>query len=423
MPEARHHGTVTQAMNIFDSNQLENHPLKRPLVLLALMLAIAFVFTTSMGGVGRDGNLVEQDFRYLAAAGHAWTRGLNPYVVAELDKASQDYFAPQGYEAELKYPLFYPPNIAALGVGLAMLPPRTSALTLAFVNILACLMLAVSALHLVYLSAREAAISPPTWMYAALAALIAGNPANSHSIWMGQTSLLATAFAAAGLMLVLCHRSRVLGPLGICLACIKPQIALGALVIGLRKTPYTLILAGMVVYLAMSLPTMTAHGILQPPLDWLNAIGGYRDHTYAESTFRHFFGLQSLLAALGLPHRWSPVIGIALLALLTVAAPRLMPVEVTALAIAIPTLFIQGHDYSLMAVFMLYACVPVQAANRPTLALAATCLVLVMCIPLRLVLSLGLPEIVGRYREIAALGLFGLTAIGAFRTWARSPSA
>jgi hypothetical protein len=172
-------------------------------------------------------------------------------------------------------------------------------------------------------------------------------PMTSYTFWLGQTSILI--FAALFLAWWFEMRGNWLrggGLLGI--ATCNPPLVLLPIVWLIFDRRFKTLIVGAVTALAMSFPVLYLLGPLNAFHAWYKAL--FACHVFRVNIPGHpeVFGIQSLLAAAGLPAVDLTLIGILFAVVIWFFRSRLTDTETLALLVVVSLLTVYAHTYSLV---------------------------------------------------------------------------
>jgi hypothetical protein len=328
------------------------------LLLVALVALISF----GLAGVGRSGpsNL---DANFFVAAGTAWRQGLNPYDRSTFERVSRSIPALEevrdlvGRGAPDIRGFSYPPNIALLSIALSIVPRSAVALVVTLVNLIATAGIAIFTLRLSRRDEDSSLDESSRWV---VPALVLGNSFTTHVLWIGQTTLFATACLVAGWSYRSIPRRRALAGFLFALAAIKPQVAILPLVWLLLERDWRLWFAIAASTLLLVSVPLVQLGPVVLTRDWLDSLTlydslGSLQGDVNSAGFQNMFGIRHLLVASGVDT--PSLAAIALLATVGVWAVRraLSDLDVLGLVLAISALFVYVHDYDLAMLAPFYA--------------------------------------------------------------------
>ncbi len=374
------------------------------MVATMVVAGLSVLLATSVFGIGRGGVFGSHDFTYFTSAGEAWLDGESPYQLDALNAAADRYYqgTPLEGQVEFEFVLFYPPQFFPLAALSGGLPFDASRFGVAAITVAAA-----GAIGWVCLWCYRRDGGAATTLLGAFAMGLAvaqtlGNPFVSHNIWMGQTSVLAGALMLCGFVLC-CRGLPWFGAAVIALGCFKPTLGVALVPLAVIRWPKQTLIVMPIVGLATAAYPLLTQGPIEHTLEWLSAVSTYKQHPPNDPDFRHYFGVQSLVRSLGVPApSLLPLAAIAAIAVIAFRK-RLSDGEQAAFAICIPIVLFQGHDYDLIvlapAIALLAARMSRSLAGMGLLTLG----VVTLFVPLRAVLELEGPPVLGRYREIVTV--------------------
>jgi len=308
------------------------------------------------------------DFRYTHAAGMAWRSGLDPYRLDQYRRASV---------LPLEGGYAYAPTAAPLAVALS-LPPRTTGVRLLWtLNVLAALLVTTFLAH----SMRASLDLPTEWETARLlgglvVVFMTFSAFSLANLQTGQTSLLALAFLCAAWW-----SSEAARPVscGLCaaLATFKPSLGMFVYLVLLPRMRKRGLAAFVLAALALASLPLLRRGPIELIRAWLTSMRQYSQVFQNRPECPWSFGVKSQLASRGYGYEFVPLIGVAGFAWTVLRRRSIRPLEMFALCLAWPVLFIQGHHYDLVVLFPLF-CAVLIACRRSILALAAASAVIAL---------------------------------------------
>jgi hypothetical protein len=410
-------------MSIANASTPRSSPVVRyGLVAVMLAAGLALLLATSIFGVGREGSLGSHDFRYFTSAGEAWLGGTSPYLLDDLNAAADSYYEDTPLEGtvEFDFVLFYPPQFFPIAAASGLLPYDASRYGVAFLTIVSSFAVGLVCLWC-YRTERgvEGTLLGAFALGLAVSQTI-GNPFASHNIWMGQTSVLATALMLGGWVLC-CRGLSWFGAALIALGCFKPTLGVALVPLAVLRWPKQTLIVMPIVGLATAAYPLLTQGPITHTLEWLSAIGTYKEHPPNDPDFRHYFGLQSLIRSLGVPAPKLIFIAVPAVLALLMFRKRLSDQVQAAFAITIPICLYQGHDYDLMVLAPAIAILAARFSRSYVGIGLLAAGVVILFVPLRLVTDLDGPPVVARYREIVALILLGTLLLTTLRQRSREP--
>lgn len=345
---------------------------------LALALAGASAVAFGIVGVGRGGGLGQFDMKYFYIAGRCLRQGMNPYDPANFALCSRGF-------TNLVGGYFYPPQFGPLAILLSWLPFSGARALICGINLGA-----VGLLSIFCAGARNSgtnlSISDPApearWL---IPAIVLGNPFTAHVLWMGQTTLIATA-ALAGAWVYAWRPSRIwLAGTLMAVATIKPQIALLPILWLLFERRWKVLAVGAAASLLLSLPELLAIGPIETFTGWLSAIARFREVGSNYIGAPHVFGVQNFLAAMGLKVPSLLVVSICATTALWWFRQRVVHWDILALLTTFSLLFGYSHDYDLVALVLLLPAFWRLLRGNGASVLVAILLMLLLCVPQRAV--------------------------------------
>lgn len=374
---------------------------------LSLILAGTSAIAFGIVGIGREGFAHGQfDMHFFYIAGHCLRQGLSPYNSVLFDSCRQGFPDIGAY--------FLPPQAAPLSILLSSLPFSWARALIVTVN-LVCVIGLAALCALPPKFETDLGVPDPApearWL---IPALILGNPFTTLVLWLGQTSLIATASLAGGW--VWARRGNAwLGGVLIAIGTIKPQIAFLVVLWLVFEQRWKVLTIAAAVSLLMSLPEILVSGPIGAFADWLLAIGRFRLIPYNQLGHMHLFGLQNFLATIGFEVPALVPVGVAAMTVLWWLRKRIEDPDILPLLIGLTLLFGISHDYDLSALALLLPAFWRNLRGRRVEALAAAFLMLALFLPQRLfwapprptiVLSVPLEDaLLVQYRVLVVLGL------------------
>lgn len=367
-----------------------------------LVLAVAALVCFGFLGVGRGGGIYGFDMRYIHVAGEMWDNLRNPYDAADF-KAHMKSIA--DFDSEI---FAYPPNSAPLAMLLSISDLDYARLAMGALNIASILFLVLflcnGALKAGAVDAADQARMRADILFAS--AVVIGNPFTAHVVWMGQTTLVAAALLMGCWLLADRRRDLMAGVL-LGLSAFKPQLALLVGLWFLLDRRWSLLLAAAAATLAATAWPIIAAGIEGSWIAWIRSLGEYSDSEFNTATFRHVFGLRSVLASAGIETPSLMPLAAASVLLLYLLREGYENIWLIAAILIISALLFMAHDYDLApAAVITY---PLLRAARGRRALLVTIAVLacVLFFPQRIWERLDL-GVLARSRELALLALLAI---------------
>lgn len=376
-------------------------PVTKGARLAAVMLFLSVIALVLFGliGIGRGGGDFAHDMRYLFVAGEMWEAARSPY---DFDAFRDSMMWMVGIDA-VSYA--YPPNSAPLSLALSAGSVAAAKLVITALNLAA---IAILCAYVFQGAAGNITGNPESRRAAALisAAVVIGNPFSAHVIWMGQTSLISAALLYAA-WLAADRRSDAIAGVLLGLAAFKPQLAFLVGLWFILDRRWLLIAVAAATTIAVSLYPIITTGFEGSWLAWLRALADYQGGAYNLVSFRHVFGLRSLLASIG------------------ITVPSLMPLAIMAVIglywirhhyeeiwlinaiLILSFLLLYAHDYDLAAVACLTYPLLIATRARPALLLLICVLASILFFPQRIWEKLDLSQM-ARSRELALMALLGI---------------
>lgn len=390
----------------FDQSRIYILPLA--FLLLGAMAMLLFGFV----GMGRGDGDFAHDMRYLFVAGEIWQASQSPYV---LDGFRQAMKTTVDIDA---VSFAYPPNAAPLAMTLSVGSLALGKIVIGALNLLAvgmlCLFVFVGA-------ARRNGVDPATSRAMAVlsAAVVIGNPFTAHVIWMGQTSLISAALLYAAWMAA-DRRMDVAAGVLLGLAAFKPQlVVLVGLWFLLDRRWLLIVVAGATTLLMSAWPVVTT-GLGGSWLGWLRVLSDYQGEVFNQVTFRHVFGLRSLLASIGI--ELPPLMPVAVAGVIALYWTRRHYERIWLInaVMVLAFLMLYAHDYDLAPLASLTFPLLIAARGRPGLLLLICLLACTLYFPQRIWEKLEAGDM-ARSREIALLGILAIYLVVA-RISAHAPA-
>lgn len=368
------------------------------LLVLALIALVSFGFL----GIGRGGSSYAFDMSYIHVAGEMWDHLRSPYDAADF-KAHMKSIA--GFDSEI---YAYPPNSSPLAMFLSLGDLDYARLAIGGLNLASILFLVL----FVYNGAlKTAAINTADRERLATDVLVAsavviGNPFTAHVVWMGQTTLISSALLM-GCWLLADRRRDILAGVLLGLSAFKPQLALLFGFWFLLDRRWSLLLAAAAATLAASAWPMLAGGIEGSWISWLRSLAEYRESGFNTATFRHVFGLRSVLASAGIETPSLMPLAAACVFLLYLARGAYENIWLVTAILIISFLLFMAHDYDLAPAAVITYPLLKAARGRRTLLAAIALLAFIIFFPQRIWERLDLGA-VARSRELALLAILAI---------------
>ena len=360
-------------------------------VVLALGTMLALIFLVSFGvlGVGRYGIEQFADVKYWYISSRMWLGGMSPYDYDQFQAISLQ----SGIETIERFA--YPPTSFALGALISPFPfpiARFAWLVLNLAALSSILVAMRSYLREIYADRWQSTDFDRT--FAALLIVFVGNPFTAHVIWLGQVTFLITAALMWGWRFIYSNRP-VVGGLLLAVSGAKPQLsALVALWLLLDRQFVALAVAAAVSLVFIVVPFSVSGFALIG--EWLSSMQGYQSEATKAIALSHSTNLRSVLHAIALTPEHIKLrvdLPLAMLAtlLLYLSRNKYFSDQMFFLGFLIGAglLLIFGRDYDYAACApLLIAAAVISKGQLPRQALLIA-LALILFIPHRLVMLLG----------------------------------
>ncbi len=367
-----------------------------------LVLAVAALVAFGFLGVGRGGGIYGFDMRYIHVAGEMWDNLQTPYDAADF-KAHMKSIA--DFDSEI---FAYPPNSAPLAMVLSIGDLDYARLAMGALNIASILFLVLflcnGALKAGAIDAADQARMRADILFAS--AVVIGNPFTAHVVWMGQTTLVAAALLM-GCWLLADRRRDILAGVLLGLSAFKPQLALLVGFWFLLDRRWSLLVAAAATTLAATAWPIIAAGIEGSWIAWIRSLGEYSDSEFNTATFRHVFGLRSVLASAGLETPSLMPLAAASVFLLYLMREGYESIWLIAAILIISALLFMAHDYDLAPAAVITYPLLRAARGRRTLLATLAVLACILFFPQRIWERLDL-GVLARSRELALLALLAI---------------
>ncbi len=385
---------------------LESRRVRHALLWTSVALAIAFLLTTSVFGVGRPKGKFfgTHDFTYFYSGGRCFIHGENPYNEATLRARSEGELGSHPYRDESTVRVYggfaYPPSSAPFFALLSLPDFNTSRLINGAINAICFGWFA----WLLWWVARREGVLDRRWgwiVMTACTAFVFASPFSSHAMWNGQTSLLAMTLTFAAWWCWQNDRWVIAGLL-LALASFKPPFCAFLVLMLVYNRAWKPLFASIGFGLALMSMAAYQQGPVGMMHNWLGAVKVYANYHTNLPDFLQSFGMRSLLSAAG----WKTVPSLALLALVLFGtllwqSKRFTSFETMCLGLIISLMFINAHNYDLIVLTPILAAVLFRfGTTMPRIALTLF-VVAALCFPMRAMKALeGLPEFLIRWREM-----------------------
>ncbi|MEL6681928.1 MAG: glycosyltransferase family 87 protein [Pseudomonadota bacterium] len=319
--------------------------------LFFLTLAIIYFVAFGFLGMFRSGNF-GFDFEVFYTAGQRMLSGEDPWRAAIGEAAFS-----------------YPPNISSILLLFGALPFNIALALQSVASTLAIASLVVLA-NQSFLRIETFRDLTPTKSLC-VAAIIA-SPFGAHIFFMGQFSLITTAFALWAWQLS--RGSHVIwAGIFLGLASIKPQICFLLVVWFLLEGKFRIVLIGGIVGALMAVPAFLMLGIFGTITSWFASMEYYLSVPFNQAGFQHVVGLDSLFAAMGITNLGLVfrLIGLVAFALLFMRRHAFSETTTLFLILSISLTFFYGHDYDYIMVVPMMSYLLWLAFNQTRLSMTA----------------------------------------------------
>jgi Glycosyltransferase family 87 len=383
---------------------------------LLLAAAAASLIGFGLVGIGREQNF-SFDYQVMHLGGLIWRDGRNPYDLKQLNATYAEFNdRPSDHSPKLSlYPPFsYPPHSAALFVPFSLLSLSTAMYVWWVLSLVA--LACIVAMALVSLRHGPGGLSDPL-SWSVPVAIIVGNPITTHVFWQGQTSLIAFAASMGGWFF---SRRGNWQLAGVCLALgsIKPQLCLFIVLWLLLERNWKALIVAALTGTVMSAYPMLVHGPIGAVTDWLERLQAHKAFGPNTPGFEHVVGLQSLVAACGLPAPPMEPVGIVAVIGLWFARKRFTSDDLLGLLMGLTVTFVFVHDAEYVALFPLFTALWIHFREEPSNGPLLFLLGALFLLPRRFVRELDVP-VLCHWRTLVALVLLLMLLIVALRQPAR----
>lgn len=366
--------------------------------LAAVMLAASVMYLACFGIFGISlGSRSNYDFAVMYAAGRAWLARANPYNQAELIAS-----VPGEQLVDTESAFAYPPQSAAFFVPAALLDFRSAKLLWLLLNIAAIAAIAGMTAE----AAKTHGDDTRTMVGSvALVAFVIGNPFTSHTLWQGQTSLVALAAAMAGWRFDMKNKHIVAGVL-LGIASLKPQVCLLPVIWLLLERRWRTLAAASATAACMSVYPILLQGPIGALDAWRAGLLAYRGVAANSPGFEYLGNLQSLLAKAGLPAPDLTLLAVGFTAMLWFLRKNIHADAIFGLLMAAAVLFMNVHvmDYVWLIPTVTWAWLYSHGSRWRWVVVA---LVGLLVLPLRSVRALHIPVLM-HWRSVVILILLAV---------------
>lgn len=327
----------------------------KPLVrIIILGMAVASMLAFGVFGIGRDGGFGQGpydmgfDMKILYIGGLTWLQGLNAYDPQIASQVSGGLVSAQRYD------FAYPPQIAPFVLLLGLFPFAKARALMILLNLFSILAVAFFCVRFVQrgsIKELDDTSSAPKWF---IPAIIIGNPFTAHILWMGQTSMIATAAWVGGWYFA--ERKRwLLSGILIGFSTFKPQVTLLILIWLLLERRLRLLGVAALSILIFSLYPMLITGPIAVFKYWLGSLKIYTSLVHNSLGFQNIFGLQNALHSLGINLPNLLPVGVILVGILWWQRRQFLHDDIIGILPAIALLMGFSHDYDLVVLAPLVA--------------------------------------------------------------------
>lgn len=363
------------------------------------LLGVSSLVMFGFVGIGRgDGNFAF-DMRYLFVAGEMWEAFQSPYTFEKFHNSMKSIVNIDSVSYA------YPPNSAPLALVLSAGSVDVAKMLIGVLNLAA---IGVLCFFVTEAAMRTSGICRERVRATAIitSAVVIGNPFTAHVVWMGQTTLISATFLYAA-WLVAGRKMDFLAGVLLGLSAFKPQLAFLVGLWFLLDRRWVLVAAAGATTLVMSAWPLVTTGMDGSWLAWLQALSEYQGGAYNLVTFKHVFGLRSMLASAGI--MVPSIMPLAIVGVIALYWIRHHYDEIWLInaILILSFLMLYAHDYDLAPLAVLTFPLLIAARGRPGLLLLICALACIIFFPQRIWEKLDLGQM-ARSREIALLGIFAV---------------
>jgi hypothetical protein len=383
-----------------------------PIILKLIVIALSAtpLVSTVLGSSLIFGRQPGNDFAVFYNAGHALMDHVNPYL---------PHAPTQAIPLQLKDrlgPYCYPPQFSSIIIGFALLPYNIARSLFDALNLAAIAIVAWTATLFLWPGRRlttaaamkgvRTTTTVPDWRrhWWIIVAIMLVQPMTSYTFWLGQTTICI--FAALFLAWWFEMRGDWLrggGLLGIA-TCNPPLVILPIAWLVCDRRFKTLIV-GVVTALAMSFPVLYILGPLNAFHAWYKALSSCNDFRVNVPGHPEVFGIQSLLAAAGLPVADLTLIGTAFAIVIWFFRSRLTDTETLALLVVVGLLTVFAHTYTLAGLIITVPVLCRHMDRKRWVVPVALWLGFLIMMPRRLLRGLGAFDVLLHWRVPVVIGL------------------
>lgn len=359
------------------------------------IFSMIFLIMFGYYGVGRSGEFAF-DMPYLQVAGEMWRNFANPYDV-ESFKENMKHIA--GLDSG-NYA--YPPNSFPIALALSFGSSDMARWISGMMN-LAAIGFLVLFIHVGAAAGEFTRTSSARATAVIASAVVIGNPLTAHVVWMGQTTIISAAFIY-GCWLLANRRLDLLAGILLGVSAFKPQLAILVGFWFLLDRRWVLVAAAALTTIAVSAWPLATHGLGGSWLAWIRTLSEYQNTIHNVPSFKHVFGLRSVLATFGIAAPSLMLLGIAAVVILYRFRRQYEEIWIINAIMIISFLLVYAHDYDLAPVAVIAFPLLMAARGRPRILMLVCFLAFVIFFPQRIWEKLDL-DMMARTREIAVMGI------------------
>ena len=379
------------------------------LVALSTLSLILFAII----GIGRGESRLNFDGAVLYAAGRAWLMGLNAYNHDFLVQSVAEIKEIDTLETAA---FFYPPHSAPLCMFAGLFAYSVAKYIWLGLNLLSIAAIIFMTVRTVNQHQNNSENQLGGWI---MAAIIIGNPFTAHTVWMGQTSLMA--FAATMAAWFFSQRQKFVLA-GICLgiASFKPQLCLLLGLWFLLERNWKILAVAFATATIMSAyPLVLYGGPVEMLAAWYQAIqDSYSSLYFNQPGTKDIMGMESLFASFGLKIPTIKILAVVLPILLWVFRNIINREDVFGVLMGISFTFLgYSHAYDYVGLFPILTSLWLYCSNNRNALLSSIALVFLLFFPRRVFIAGGLPFLI-HWRTIVVLIL--VVGVVAFSMKAKS---
>lgn len=364
-------------------------------ILTFSILSVMFLIMFGYYGVGRSGQFAF-DMPYLQVAGEMWRNLANPY---DVESFKENMKLVTGLDSG-NYA--YPPNSFPIALALSFGSSDTARWISGAMNLAAIGFLTLF-IHWGAAAGEYIRTSHARATAVIASALVIGNPLTAHVVWMGQTTLISAAFIY-GCWMLANRRLDLLAGILLGISAFKPQLAILVGLWFLLDRRWVLVAAAAVTTIVVSGWPIVAQGVDGSWLAWMRTLSQYQNTVHNLPSFKHVFGLRSVLATAGISAPSFMVPGIIALIALYRFRRHYEEIWLINAILIISFLFVYSHDYDLAPVAVIAFPLLMAAQGRPRVLMLLCFLAFVIFFPQRIWERFDL-DMMARTRELALMGV------------------